>query len=303
MWDHLDRSEAWSILEEAARSEDPAIATMASRTPAARLTAASQERLISIIICVLNHHDPKVRCDGLARCQTLPVVDPQHRLLPFLSKAMTSPVVDEVHAAASAVFSTYDGTHASAIASSVGELLQNRRALTVVATAIQARATWNRRAMQPIVDKVLSVLNADPLTITLRVRLAATCLEESDLVQFLEEHVDELHAEALMEAVELLSVRNWGGSVEALPQNSTAVPLLALSGINGQSIETRFRSHPDPRLRRLVLACLVAESKSGRGWTVGLRERLSTLQQDTSPLVADAAVFTFPNEIPEPTPT
>ena len=54
------------ILDAAARSEDAALATMAGRTPAERLNAESQQRLISLILTVLSHADPKVRCDGLA---------------------------------------------------------------------------------------------------------------------------------------------------------------------------------------------------------------------------------------------
>ena len=299
MWDHLDKTEAWTILEAAARSEDPAVATMAGRTPANRLSAASQERLISIVICVLNHHDPKVRCDGLARCQTLPIVDPQNQLLPFLTTAMTSPIADEVEAAAAAVFSTYDGTHAAAIANSVGQLLQNRRALTIVVDTIQARAACNRPAMQPIIEQVLSALHVDPLTITLQVRLAATCLEESALVRFFEEHLDELHAEALMTGVQFLSDRQLVRPEDVpAPTSALGQPTVTLR-INDNTMETCFGLHRDPRLRRLALACLVAQSKAGRGWTVVLRERLTRHQQDPSPLVADAAVFTFPGEIPD----
>lgn len=66
MWDHLDKEQAWEILDAAARSEDAALATMAGRTPAERLNAESQQRLISLILTVLSHADPKVRCDGLA---------------------------------------------------------------------------------------------------------------------------------------------------------------------------------------------------------------------------------------------
>jgi len=298
MWDHLDKAEAWTILEAAARSEDSAVATMAGRTPAERLNAASQERLISIILIVLNHHDPKVRCDGLARCQTLPVADPQNRLLPVLTKAMTSLIIDEVEAAAAAVFSTYDGTHAAAIASSIGELLQNRRALTIVVAAIQKRAVWNSMAMWPIVEKVLNTLLVDPLTITLRVRLTATCLEESELVRFFEEHLNELHAEALMTAVQLLSERHFVRPSDAPGVTSSSVEPTVEPRINDETIETRFRFHSDPGIRRLSLACLVAESKAGRGWTESLRTQLTRYQQDPSPLVADPAVFTFPEEIP-----
>ena len=45
--------------------------------------------------------------------------------MPVPTNEMTSPIIDEVEAATAAVFSTYDGTHAAAIANCVGELLQS----------------------------------------------------------------------------------------------------------------------------------------------------------------------------------
>ena len=297
MWDHLDKGQAWEMLDAAARSEDAAVATMAGRTPAERLNSEAQQRLISVILTVLNHPDPKVRCDGLARCQTLPVTDPQNRLMPALTKAMMSPIVDEVEAAAAAVLSNCDGSQAAAIAHAVGELLENRRALTVAMTAIQARAVWNSVAMQPIIRQVLDSLKVAPLTITLRARLAASSLDAPDLLQFFDDHLNELHAEALMTAVDILSKRPMVAFALRGSDLSSGEPAIDPK-IDDETLETRFGCHPDPRIRRLSLACLVSSSKGSRGWTESLREQLATLQQDPSSLVAEAANFTFPVEIP-----
>lgn len=286
LWDYLDRDEAWSILDEAARSEDVAVATMAGRTPAARLSGESQERLISILLSVLSHLDPKVRCDVLARCQTLPVIDPQHRMLPSLVKAMSSPVIDEVQAAAPAVFCTYDDTHAAAIAGAVSDLLPNRRALKIVVAALEDRAGQSRSAMQPIVDQVLDALSHDPLTITLRVHLATAACSGAQVVAYLQQYLDDIHPEALMVAVQSLSEENSHGFMSG---NSTIA----------EAVEAGLRDHPDARLRRVGLAALIAQSRSGRGWTAALRQRLTEYQRDSSSLVASAAAFTFPEDVPE----
>ena len=209
---------------------------------------------------------------------------------------MTSPVIDEVQAAATAVFCTYDGRHAEAIAGAVSDLLSNRRALAMVVTALQARAYWNRTPMRPIVERVLDALSRDPLTMTLRVRLAATCQAEPQIVAYVLQHLDELHPEALMEAVQHLSSRRGPSFLESFDE---VTPSSRVIGSPGTIIEAELKGHPDPRLRRLALAALVAQSASGRGWTIALRQRLAEFQRDSSPLVASAATFTFPEEVPE----
>jgi hypothetical protein len=298
MWDHLDKGQAWEVLDAAARSEDAAVATMAGRTPAERLNAEAQQQLISIILTVLNHPDPKVRCDGLARCQTLPVSDPQNRLMPALTKAMMSPIVDEVEAAAAAVFSNCDGQSGSGDwpcgygtsqkSTSIGGRDECDSGTSRLEFGSDA-ADHQAGSGQP---KSRSADNHAP---------CASCglmPEVSELFQFFDEHLNELHAEALMTAVEILSKRQSISVALRVTASSSGEPATE-HGISQETLEARLGCHPDPRIRRLSLACLVAESKTARGWTESLRERLATLQQDPSSLVAEAAAFTFPVEIPD----
>ena len=44
LWEHLEREETWPILERAAASADAALATMAGRTPAERLSRVAERR-------------------------------------------------------------------------------------------------------------------------------------------------------------------------------------------------------------------------------------------------------------------
>jgi hypothetical protein len=57
-------------------------------------------------------------------------------------------------------------------------------------------------------------------------------------------------------------------------------------------------AHPDERLRRLAYAILrVSVTFPPQGWTPERLERLQKYRQDSSPLVAGVAQFTFPDEV------
>jgi HEAT repeat protein len=72
LWEHLEREETWSILEGAAISDDEAIAIMAGRTPNTRLSLRSEQKLVELIVTILNHPNALVRYNVLLRCHQLP---------------------------------------------------------------------------------------------------------------------------------------------------------------------------------------------------------------------------------------
>src|SRR5205807_2436319 len=81
LWSHLERDETWPILERAAASPDAALATMAGRTPADRLTSGTERRLAAMLATLLAHPEPDVRVAIARRCAQLPVTDRERSLL------------------------------------------------------------------------------------------------------------------------------------------------------------------------------------------------------------------------------
>lgn len=61
-------------------------------------------------------------------------------------------------------------------------------------------------------------------------------------------------------------------------------------------IERTFRADPDPRLRRIALAALIALT-GFTNWNDELRAQLEQYRVDPAPLVAATAQFTFPPDI------
>ena len=59
-------------------------------------------------------------------------------------------------------------------------------------------------------------------------------------------------------------------------------------------LEQSLAVSADDRLRRLALTSLVAATERNQAWSDDQLVRLMNYRQDTSPLVAGAAQFTFP---------
>ena len=59
-------------------------------------------------------------------------------------------------------------------------------------------------------------------------------------------------------------------------------------------LEQTLAAHPSEQIRRFGLAALVGAAGGNRGWTEVRLTRLNRYREDPSPLVAEAAEFTFP---------
>lgn len=278
-WSHLEREETWPILERAAVSTDAALATIAARTPAERLSAKAQGRLASLIAQILRHPDPVVRKHALDRCGALPVPDRDRVLMNPLLEALASPVPDECGAAARAVFATYAGHQAEQVGRAIQAILANRRALSTAIGVLQGQMAFNRRHLAETAQAVLSVLRTDPLVASQVVSLAAVALPWQEWAGLLEgmTAADELHADALAAAE------------AAIPANASRFGMEGL-----EEIEPRLKNSRDERLRRLGLATLVALSGPLKGWDEARVSRLREYRSDPSRLVAAAAQFVFP---------
>ncbi|MEM8779447.1 MAG: hypothetical protein AAGF26_11370, partial [Cyanobacteria bacterium P01_G01_bin.49] len=280
LWEHLEKTETWEILEQAATHPDEAIAIMIGRTPGYRLSTTAQTKLISLLVTLLNRPEPTLRLTILQRCCRLPVKDPERVLLPQLLKSLNSIYIDEVNAATNAVFPTYKD--AQLIAETIQQIIPNRRNLATIMSNLQIRAFGNRKEFLPIVKTILSVLAFDPLTVAIQIKLAVVTLSWSELAQFIIElnNRQALHSDALSITI---------NTIESVNQRNDIADII--------KFETTLAAREDEKLRRLALAALITQTNSRLGWNQERVNRLSVYQQDTSALVAAAAQFIFPPEI------
>jgi hypothetical protein len=286
LWGHLERPEAWTILERAVESPDPALMNSVVRIPADRLSEVPRQRLLVVLLRLLDHPDPLLRLQVLQRLVSLPVADPRHRLLPGLTRKLSSPLPDERQAAAVAVFANCKPQDAERLAKVFKTLLPQRRALLALVHAFRATVGSDRRRLTPVADAVLAVLKRDPLTVELRIGLASETLSWRELAEELEQmgSAGELHADSLASVMTRLG--NWVSRTD----NADLAHL-----------EAELASKSDERLRRLALAALVVQASLAGGWSESRLDRLRRYREDTSPLVAAAAQFTLPAEEEKPT--
>lgn len=281
LWGHLEQEDAWTILNRAVESPDPALMTAVVRIPADRLSEQSQPRLVALMARVYGHSDASVRTQALQRCIDLPVADRHQVLVPCFLSSLQASSPDEREAAASALFVNCRSGDASRIAAGLREALPNRRALVAAVQALAAAVRLQRSRLLPIVRSVLDVLSSDRLTATLQARLAIPVLPWTELADLLERLAfnGELHADTLAAAVSTL--QSWNQRADRLEL---------------QHLESRLASASDDRLRRFALAALIAQAELPGGWNDARLERLRDYRRDSSPLVAAAAQFTLPDE-------
>lgn len=278
-WDYPERAETWDIFEVAARDADPAVAAGVIRVPADRLRPEGQRRLAGVLALLLRHSEPRVRLDALERCAALPLPDRERALLAPVLGALGSEIADEVRAAARAAFATYVGRDAPLVGRAAATMLPDRRALQILVQTLEGQLTRERATLLPTVRALIGALAVDPLTATLRARLAATALPWAEAHTVLAE-LDargELHADALAEVMQVLR------SVARRRADELA------------SFEAALATSEGERLRRLALAVLVSQADA-RGWDDEQRARLEAYRADRSLLVASAAQFTLPPE-------
>ncbi len=278
-WGHLERPESWEAFEQAASEADPALLSGVVRIPADRLSAESRCRLATLLVRLLAHPEPTVRLEVLRRCAEEPVGDPERLLLERALSAARSPLPDERQAAAQAVVAACGASDAARVADAVLGLAADRRALRDLVRVLQAEVIRDRSRLGPVSQAVLEALAADPRMAGLRVDLAVATLTGPELAAWLANlaATDALHADAL------------GVAIQALFSAASRPDAIGLDHLGAA-----LGSSPDPRLRRLALAALVARAGVGAGWDARRLARLQAFRDDPSPLVAAAAQFTFP---------
>lgn len=275
LWPYTEQAETWEVFTRAAQAPDVALARGVIHIPVDGMSLIAQRRLVTLTATLLAHPELEVRMATLQWRSQYPLTDDDHVLFAHLLTLMNSSIPDECALAAHAVFSIYTGNNVMLVGNAIRELLSNRRALQIAVDHFAATLSRNRSRLLPTTRAILAALAEDRLTLSLRIRLIIKGLPWEEVVPELAELAKELHADALERARDAI-------------QQAYTRPDAQLF-----DLEMAFANSEDESLRRLALAALVAQSKQSKGWSDDCIARLQTYRKDPSPLVAEAAQFTF----------
>ncbi|HEY7094914.1 MAG TPA: hypothetical protein VH393_17155, partial [Ktedonobacterales bacterium] len=279
------REPTWDVYTRAASSPDAETAqtllTLSPFTPynVAALPLDQRGRSFGLLALLVAHPDHETRRAALQHSARLTIVDSEKVLLPTLLQMARGVHQREAAEALEAALAICDERDAPAIADLLRDLLPRRRLLKRAVKALEPDDTRARQRLLPVARAALGALEDDPLTITLRVRLAGWYLGADDLAAYFERVSarQEWHDEALLVACATISDQDDRLSLE-----------------QWRAIEGRLSTSADARLRRLACAALKAWAARAGDWEGAPLERLRAYRADPAPLVAAAAQFTLP---------
>jgi len=279
LWDHLERPEAWAILDSSATSPDTGVVIGLARIQVGRASNAARERVEDLLRRLLDHPEPTVRVAVLNRLVAQPVPDTRRVLLAASLAKLASTIPDERNAGLRAAFVAATDADASAFATAFTHLLPKRRELAASARdfALLTRPIGPR--LVEVRSAVLASVEADPALVSLQIGLAAARLAAEPFAQWV---------------LQLIGTSRWHAGTQL-----TALEALTESGQPAEYLEQAemvWASVSDPSARWLALRILVRVATE-QGWTEARRERLRRYREDASPVVADEANLTF---LPEP---
>ena len=283
LWEHLDDERSWPILQEAAQSNEAAVAQMAARTTAPRLGQTAKSRLAALLAELSRYPDPRVRIEALGN-PSLPLLDTTGALREGLFAALSSELPAEYRAAALAICQSAAARDADLAARAIAQLIPRRRALSEVLATLSYQIT-SRRHFADVTRAILDELKRDPLTFNAAIGFAFAGLSESEWAEWIENALNNgtLHADALGTTIAVLS-----------DEYNLARANRAIGG--DESLLQRWQNVEAPELRRLALADLVGNAQSGDGWSDQRLQTLEAFRADEAPLVAAAAQWTFPGD-------
>lgn len=283
LWEHLDDARSWPILQSAADSDDAAVAQMAARTTAPRLSQTAKTRLAELFAGLLRHKEARVRLEVMANA-SLALLENKGALRAGLFAALGSNLPAEYRAAATAICQSAAARDADLAARAITQLLPRRRALGEVLAALTYQIT-SRRHFAKVTRAILDELARDPLTTQAAISFAFAGLSEAEWADWIEGALQSgaLHADALHAASAILS-----------DEYHVARANRAIG--SDESLLERWRNAQAPELRRLALADLVGAAQSGAGWNDERLAQLEKFRADESLLVAGAAQWTFPGD-------
>lgn len=274
LWDHVEREEAWPIFERAVSHPDWVVASKLADIPLDRLSSASQDRVVDLLVRILGRPEPEARLDLLRRAAQLPLSDTKRVLLRALVERLGATRPDEAVAAAQAVRSRMLAGEVELVMVRLREL-EPRRELMLHLLPGFAPNAYSPQHLRSLAESILAMLARDPLATIHYLRFAGSVLDWKGLCTALEDLAkrDFLHADAMLVAYDMIA--------------KSTHPAL---------IEARFAGHANPRLRRLAVEALKHAAAPSNGWSKVLRAMLTRYQTDPAPLVAAAAAYVFPPE-------
>jgi len=279
LWSNLDREESWTVLNEAVDHEDDAIAFTVIRTPGERLTKDGEKQLLTLMLRGVQHNSPRVRMKTLERLSQIPVSDPDAILLDAIIESLKSDADDECDAAASALVRLYGHKALNAFPQAATAIISKRRNLVCLIDCLEdALAVWRSKLM-PATYATIAALEKDPLTLTLRVRLAVASMPWAELGQWFKELDDKclFHPDVLTDLGDCMMGTNRKDLDDM------------------QLLEESLTLSDSVILRRIGLYALSVQAKLF-GWDGAKLERLEAFRNDRSPYIAEVAQFTLPHE-------
>jgi len=277
LWDHLDREETWGVYEGAITDPDWVVASRLADVPADRLTVKLDARLAELLGRLIARPEPEARIGLLQRAPYLALADRDRTLLAAIRDRLRSPYDDEVTAAVGAILARSTEADIPALGAAFEALRADPRSLHVAGAAlcahdIRARASWRLAAAA-----LEAAASRDPRWSELAVRASAARAIGADLVATLDRVPLDLDASlAARDAIIRLDDDELEATVDAL-------------------IASKHAS-----VRRVAVAALAHDARSGRGWTAPRLAQLARLRADPSPDVAGAAARVWPPREQDP---
>lgn len=274
LWDHLHREETWAVFERAAQDRDWVVASRLADLPLDRLSVSQEERILGLLVQVLGRAEPEARLALLARAAALPVRDTTRRLFTSLLAHVGAPTVAEGGAALQAVLTRMRPDEAEPVAERLRGLLTRRQHLLGLVEVLAGRlGPYAPAHVMRVAERVCAALEAAPLFVVPSLSLATHVYGWRPLAaRFVALATGGLlHADAM--AAALAAVRDC---------------------LHPELLEAELARRPEADLRRLAVEALRSAAGPQDGWTPPRRARLVTYRRDPAPLVAEAALSSFP---------
>jgi hypothetical protein len=273
MWDHLEKPEAWAVLDRAAADPDLTVAMTLFGVPMTRLNAERDARLSGLLARLLVRPGIEGRGDLLQRVALFPLVDGERRLFNACLALMSSPHFREYGAATTAVLERMRPEETEIVSACIETLMKEPRVLLEMLRALAACiGPYAAKHRNQVALHTLTALAPDPRMAGLHLRLSSLLLPWRHLADLLSSLAsrDALHADLMVQALDA-----------------------AQRCVEPEPLESALATQSDARLRRVALAALEA-SAARHGWTPARRQRLLAFREDFSALVSSRALFVFP---------
>lgn len=279
LWNHLDRSESWQILQHAVNEPEEVVAYTAVRTPDYGLSAEGRDALLSLLHGGLIHQSPRVRLKTLERLSRMPVSDPSLKLLDAIIDSLGSAVPEECRRAGFVLTDSYAHKSLIALPNAATAVMHKRLNIKTLIECIEGSLNFQRSRIVQGVYPTIAALEEDPLTLTLRARLAVVSMPWHQLAQWLKDLDDrkQLHPDLIHEVGSQLK--------QSLRHDFEQVV----------ELETELRKTDSDPLKRIALYALEAQCEEELdGWNAERLERLESFRRDSSPYIAEVAQFILP---------